>query len=246
MKNKINKMIIFLFVLTITMSFYLFKSILWDGKNEHFSQYRETKSSTEIEQIMEVDENLNLNRDIASTREEGPIKKVVLDKTSPFLKRKNLGEIKDPVIQSRIKIDDSSDDLFGDETNYQLIKNIYAVEKAIYQNNMGDILDDVPGYYFVESSVEIPEAQRLVTKDDSKRFLIFTGLIKIKLTNFDDLYQLELDAPFEVVKTYDYMNRALLKFSKYQETIDSYHKLLSMKNIEDVSIELLDYSRTER
>lgn len=228
------------------MSFYLFKSILWDGKNEHFSQYRETKTNTEIEQVVEVDTNINLNRDIASTREEGPIKKVVLDKTSPFLKRKNLGEIKDPVIQSRIKIDDTIDDLFGDETNYQLIKNIYAVEKSIYQNNMGDILDDVPGYYFVESSVEIPEAQRLVTKDDSKRFLIFTGLIKIKLKNFDDLYQLELEAPFEVVKTYDYMNRALLKFSKYQETIDSYHKLLSMKNIEDASIELLDYSRTER
>ncbi len=167
--------------------------------------------------------------------------KVDLIKESPFLKRSTIHHEKSPEFASDFKVDvEEKFEVDGNE--YHLVKSVFAVPKNLFDGR-GEVVGEKLGHILIKSDLAPINSVRMVQKSNGK-VAIFTGVLKLKLFNFDEIYKLDIPGNFEIQESYPHLNWALIQFSTYEETMESFEYLKNHPAIEMVDIELLQYERS--
>lgn len=134
-----------------------------------------------------------------------------------------------------------------EKKEFYLHKDLYAIKDADFVEGEYEVIEKKLGYYVVKSKDYAPEnALRVVTKDGSHSFGIFTGVLKVKLSDMSEAENLLEDRHYEIIERYDEIQRVFYKFDNYQSTMGSYQTLKTSHLVEQVEVELLEYQRESK
>ena len=142
-----------------------------------------------------------------------------------------------------------NDDLFvfEDGQEFAPMEDMYAVRKEDIDLSKFDIVED-RGYFVVIKSQQAPSVDILevVKVKGSKKLGIFTGILKVKLNDFELADSMLDQYAHEIEESYPQIGRVFYKFYSYQETIEAFNFLKSHPNVNSVDVEILQYERSSR
>ena len=203
------------------------------SKNKSEKNERENKSSQS--KIKNVQERKNMsNRNISSVSPGAENIELNLKKLSQakFAKHEFL-----------------NDDLFvfEDGQEFAPIEDFYSVRKEDIDLSQFNIIED-RGYFVVIKSQQAPSVDILevVKVKGSKKLGIFTGILKVKLNDFELADSMLDQYAHEIEETYPQIGRVFYKFYSYQETMEAFIFLKSHPNVNSVDVEILQYERSSR
>lgn len=187
------------------------------------------------------------NKIIGDRSPAADIKRVIKPEmitSRPHLQRQKAMHLLDPKIASSIIVSkDIGFDFDGEE--YALVDNVYAIREPDFDGS-GEVIGQRFNYYLVRTDNPPIAVTSVVQNTKNGKLVIFTGVLKVKFFNFDDLTDLDLKVTYQVQEEYPYMHRALLQFNSYDDTMVAFEHLRNHTLIEMVEIELLKYERVNK
>lgn len=132
--------------------------------------------------------------------------------------------------------------------SYHRIERLFAVKKDDYPEFKG--ASEKLGFYILDAeslkrSVP-PESLSVVENNETGALGIFTGLISVKFYDLEALKDLSLSVSFNVKIRFDHIAIAHLEFDSYEDTMIAYRELSSIKEVQRVSVEVLEFTRLEQ
>ncbi len=124
---------------------------------------------------------------------------------------------------------------------YQLVENLFAVRRTAETESIFDLKDYKLGHYIVADPKGFET--NAVVVSESGRLGIFTGVLRLKLKNMDDIDTLFVAYKYSVEERLDYIQSALLKFESYEEAVKAYEMSLKSEKVRRSSLEVLDVER---
>lgn len=147
----------------------------------------------------------------------------------------------------------------ANDIQFEKIENFYAILPEDYLPNNYEKVQELNGLYIVKYDGEIPDGALSVVKNkDTNNLAIFTGILRVKLADFDlanGLMDLVNQGIVEDSKKVDpevntslgHIRVVTYKFSDYENTIFVYNILRTEpfeKLVERVNIDLIEWKRS--
>ncbi|MFT6633018.1 MAG: hypothetical protein ACJAS4_002987 [Bacteriovoracaceae bacterium] len=147
----------------------------------------------------------------------------------------------------------------ANEIQFEKIENFYAIFPEDYLPNNYEKVQELNGLYIIKYDGDIPDgALSVVKNNDTNNLAIFTGILRVKLKDFDSADGLmdlinqgivkdskKVDP--EINTDLSHIRVATYKFSNYENTIFVYNILRTeaFENlVERINIDLIEWKRT--
>jgi len=134
----------------------------------------------------------------------------------------------------------------GKGNEYRLLEDYYAVKKTSENENDFPDAEIRLGHFIVPKELAPQDALRVMENAQTGIPAIFTGLIKVKLTNNELSHNVLRNTNYEIEFQYDHINLVMYKFSSLRETMNAKKILDQNPNVVRATIELLEYERIEQ
>ena len=131
----------------------------------------------------------------------------------------------------------------GNGNEYKLIKDYVAVKKTKENENDYPDAELKLGYFIVPVNQAPNDAQTLLENASTGNIVIFTGLIKVKLTDIRQAESLISSVSYHIPVKYEHIGLVMYKFDSYQDTMDAKRELDRSQFVQRATIELLEYAR---
>lgn len=139
------------------------------------------------------------------------------------------------------------------ESQYNLMQDYYAIKKSEVSNSEDlDIVEQKLGFLIVKADEQMrpQNTLRVVYNGDTKSKAIFTGVLKVKLTDMKDKDSLFGDIAYQVLDTYEDIRVVHYQFDSYEEAMEAYNLVSQDEDlqqlIERINIELLEFARSSK
>lgn len=104
----------------------------------------------------------------------------------------------------------------------------------------------VNGYFLVDKEIAPQDALAVVVNGESGSYAVFTGILKVKLSEFGYRDILARNYGGAIEQSYDHIQTVFYRFDGYHETVNALAALKGETSVLRVDVELLEYQRQPR
>ncbi|MBC76921.1 MAG: hypothetical protein CME64_12985 [Halobacteriovoraceae bacterium] len=126
--------------------------------------------------------------------------------------------------------------------SYHLLENKFAVNAQEYDVPPAGS-DKINNHYIVDGIDAPRDALRVLENAKTGGLAVFTGILKVKLSDMSQLDILLSQYDCVVENSYPHINVVLIKFSDYELTIQAHEEISKLEWVIRSEVELLEYSR---
>ncbi|MCO4754416.1 MAG: hypothetical protein KC478_08025, partial [Bacteriovoracaceae bacterium] len=220
--------------------------------DNQFSDYRHTSS------FSFTPSSSGPKREIASqrpgTKERTPSqvndrqkKKAVIDNQVAYEKDIEIRSLKQRYKeQNKVQASYREPDFLSESgSSYYLLEDSYAVEAV-------EGMAPIPGaqlkngHYIVKGDRAPVDSVRVVQNSQTGELAIFTGIVKVKLTDSSYVDDILDNFDCELDKSYEHINTFFFKFDSYDQTLEANRQLSDAAYVLRTEVDVLEYSREAR
>tara|TARA_B100001971_G_scaffold111191_1_gene102113 strand:- start:57104 stop:57862 length:759 start_codon:yes stop_codon:yes gene_type:complete len=131
----------------------------------------------------------------------------------------------------------------GNGNQYRLLNDFVAVKKTKENENDYPDAKIKLGHFIVPAELAPSDAIPLMENAQTGNIAIFTGLIKVKLTDMRQAESLISQVRYDIHLRYEHIGLVMYKFSSYEDTMLAKRELDQSSYVRRATIELLEYER---
>ena len=129
--------------------------------------------------------------------------------------------------------------------NYKFLDFFYAIANTEENRKIYPEAQIKLGYIIVESETPITDALAVVENADTGHLGIFTGILKVKLKDMQDVDQVIEHNQYEIEITHDHISLVQYRIDDIALALKTHEELTSNPKVKRVSLEILEYQRTQ-
>lgn len=134
----------------------------------------------------------------------------------------------------------------GQQGRYRELADVFAVKKRDWDASDVNIEGEYLGHYLVRSNNPPNGAVKVLINEETGGYAILTNVLKVKFNRGQTDVGLFSDFSFDVVEKYEHIHLVMLKFSTSEQLVQAHEFSKAHQSIKRSTIELLEFSRTER
>lgn len=137
-------------------------------------------------------------------------------------------------------------DFQNDSVGYRFVDYFYAIKDSEENRKRFPGADSKLGYLIVESKVQLEDGKSVVLNSETGNIGIFTGILKVKLSDINYAHQIIPHNNFIITNSYDHINVVHYEIADPILAIETQKKILLNPYVKRVRVEILEYQRTGR
>ena len=137
-------------------------------------------------------------------------------------------------------------DFQNDSVGYRFVDHYYALKDNPENRNRFPSAKKKLGFLITESKIPVQDAKAVVLNSETGNIGIFTGILKVKLSDINYAHQIITHNNFIITNTYDHINVVHYEISDPVLAIETQKKILLNPYVKRVRLEIIEYQRTGR